>query len=156
MFCGRAQVSRVAASVPPLTDAEYSTMLAALNRALAVALSPLEAADMAGLHSPPRTLDENFAFAELGLRRVVRALRELPDFRELPLSLQTTMLKVCYVRFSTCIVSVHKQCCTGGCEYSIYTPCKLCSVFRALLDSTLRLYIYTRTIYIYSRKALNQ
>lgn len=89
-----AQVSRVAASVPPLMDADYSTMLASLNRALAVSLSASSVAESRSLPSIARTLEEHFAYAELAMRRVVRALREMPDFRGLPLDHQMAILKV--------------------------------------------------------------
>lgn len=89
------QVSRVAASVPPLTEAEYYTTLASLNRALAVALSASRVIESHALPSAPRRLEEYFVYAEVAMRRVVRALREMPDFRALTLDHQMVILKVC-------------------------------------------------------------
>lgn len=88
------QVSKLSACVPRATDSELSEWVTALANAVEIVCRPATPAESALLPASPSCIREYFAYQELNTQRTVRAFRSMPDFRELPIALQTSVLKV--------------------------------------------------------------
>lgn len=85
----------MSASVPRLSDEDFATELASLQRALALTLRPMSAHEASQLPTHPENVYEYFAYVESSMRRVIRGFKTLPLFRALPLGFKMRILQVC-------------------------------------------------------------
>ena len=90
----RAQVSTLSASVARARACELSEWVSALACAVEQVRREASVAEGAQLPPRPHCMREYFAYQELNTQRCVRAFCNVPDFREMPIALQTRILKV--------------------------------------------------------------
>ena len=100
----RAQVSTLSASVPRASACELSEWVLALAGAVELVCREASVAEGAQLPPRPHCMREYFAYHELNTQRCVRAFRSVPDFRKVPIALQTLILQVLvlYHTISSC------------------------------------------------------
>ena len=84
------------ATVLELSKEELNSLLDVCERALRCVLRPMNAAEAASYAIQPASLVDLHNYHEFVVRRVIRSLKHLPDFSELPLHDQIEFLRVCF------------------------------------------------------------
>lgn len=95
-FALTTQVSSVTASSPRLSTVEFDSLLSGVERALANSTRPMDQEQAHALAAQLRTPSDSMAYCEFAVRRVVHALRMLPDFTKIDLPDRVKILKVSY------------------------------------------------------------
>ena len=83
--------------MPLLSEGEFGTLMCALRTAAESTMRPISFREAQQLPVDITNVHEGFAYAENATCRIINSLKVLPDFREIPLSLQMSILKVLFL-----------------------------------------------------------